>query len=50
MIDLAAVLPELTQRLAEGSGARHRLDRIVQASRGTPVRTAGSHPRKAPRR
>ena len=37
---LAAVLPELTQRLAEGSGARHRLDRIVQASRGTPVRTA----------
>ena len=47
---LAAVLPELTQRLAEGSGARHRLDRVVQASRGTPVRTAGSHPRKAPRR
>ena len=47
---LAAVLPELTQRLAEGSGARHRLDRIVQAPRGTPVRRGGSHQRKAPRR
>lgn len=48
--DLAVVLPELTHRLAESSGARHRLDRIPQASRGTPVATARSHPRKSPPR
>src|SRR6185436_13809887 len=41
--DLAAVLPELAHRLAEGSGARHRLDRVVQTLRVTPVGTARSH-------
>jgi 23S rRNA (adenine2030-N6)-methyltransferase len=48
--DLAAVLPELTHRLAEGSGARHRLDRVVQTPRVTPVGTARSHQRKTPPR
>ncbi len=47
---MAAVLPELTQRLAEGSGARHRLDRIVRTPSRTPARTAASHRRNAPRR
>jgi 23S rRNA (adenine2030-N6)-methyltransferase len=47
---LAAVLPELTQRLAEGSGARHRLDRIVRSPSRVPVRAATSHRRNAPRR
>jgi 23S rRNA (adenine2030-N6)-methyltransferase len=47
---LAAVLPELTQRLAEGSGARHRLDRIAHTPSRAPVRTATSHRRNAPRR
>jgi 23S rRNA (adenine2030-N6)-methyltransferase len=47
---LAVVLPELTQRLAEGSGARHRLDRIVQTPRRMPARAATSHRRNAPRR
>ena len=48
--DLAAVLPELAHRLAEGSGARHRLDRVVQTLRVTPVGTARSHQRKTPPR
>jgi 23S rRNA (adenine2030-N6)-methyltransferase len=48
--DLAAVLPELAHRLAEGSGARHRLDRIAQSPRVTPVGTARSHQRKTPPR
>ncbi len=47
---LAVVLPELTHRLAESGGARHRLDRIPQTPRGTPVATARSHPRKSPPR
>jgi 23S rRNA (adenine2030-N6)-methyltransferase len=46
--DLAAVLPELTHRLAESGGARHRLDRIPQTPRGTPAATARSHKRKTP--
>jgi 23S rRNA (adenine2030-N6)-methyltransferase len=46
--DLAAVLPELAHRLAEGSGARHRLDRIPQTLRGTVAATALSHKRKTP--
>lgn len=46
--DLAAALPELAHRLAEGSGARHRLDRIPQTLRGTAAATALSHKRKTP--
>jgi 23S rRNA (adenine2030-N6)-methyltransferase len=48
--NLAVVLPELTHRLAESSGARHRLDRIPQTPRGTPAATARSHKRKTPSR
>jgi 23S rRNA (adenine2030-N6)-methyltransferase len=47
---MAAVLPELTQRLAEGSGARHRLDRIARTPSRVPVRATTSHRRNAPRR
>lgn len=43
---LAAVLPELTHRLAEGSGARHRLDRLVQTTSDAPARTPASHKRR----
>lgn len=46
--DLAAVLPELTHRLAEGSGARHRLDFISQTLPGTPAAIARSHKRRSP--
>ena len=48
--DLAVVLPELTHRLAESSGARHRLDRIPRTARATPAATPRSHKRKAPSR
>ena len=42
---LAAVLPALTQRLAEGSGARHRLDNLVRTALPAPER-----PSKGPER
>jgi 23S rRNA (adenine2030-N6)-methyltransferase len=45
---LAAVLPELTQRLAEGSGARHRLDYVARTTRGMSAPKAGSHQRRPP--
>jgi len=44
---LAVVLPELTHRLAEGSGAHYRLDCLVQIPQSTPVGHGGSHRRKA---
>ncbi|NJO32430.1 MAG: 23S rRNA (adenine(2030)-N(6))-methyltransferase RlmJ [Rhodospirillales bacterium] len=45
---LAAVLPELTQRLAEGSGARYRLDYVAHATRDISAPKAGSHRRRPP--
>lgn len=47
---LAAVLPELTERLAESSGARYRLDSLAQPAPDTLAGTSISHRRKAHRR
>ncbi|MBX9591350.1 MAG: 23S rRNA (adenine(2030)-N(6))-methyltransferase RlmJ [Hyphomonadaceae bacterium] len=47
---LAAVLPELTQRLAEGAGAHYRLDDLVQTPHVAPFGRAGSHRRKVAKR
>jgi 23S rRNA (adenine2030-N6)-methyltransferase len=42
---LAIVLPELTRRLADGAGARHRLDGVARITREQRDRSAASHRR-----
>ena len=45
---LAAVLPELARRFADGPGAKYRLDRIGENEYVPEARTNLSHRRKAP--
>lgn len=47
--ELAGILPELTRRLGEGNGARHRLDHIVAHDRGDANRSPVSQRRKRSR-
>jgi 23S rRNA (adenine2030-N6)-methyltransferase len=41
--ELAAILPELTRRLAEDGGARYRLERLTADRRGAPRRPDAPH-------